>query len=317
MRFLLTIVAIVVVAYGIGFYLTVPANPEVRFWREVVERRETELTQVRKQQPDAPVLIFTGGSSCAFSIDPAIIERTCGLPAFNLGLPVSAGRQYLVHQALAQTRKGDILVVCLEPDALTFANHDSSSSKLSFALSATAGHPSEAAGGETYGEKPAVRDYLNLSRPGPGYLATFAAKAIAGKGYRYTAEDLRYHGRVETPVTNDDMPAAGDNTATGLAPDGSEFLKTLVHASARRGVRVVYAMPWHYTASSSIAHNRQNNLKILADIRSILPVIDDGFAGAADNRGWFSDSPQHLTAAGSSVRSTAVADALKQLPATK
>ena len=70
-----------------------------------------QLVQVRAEYLSTVSIIFI--TSCAFSIDPKIIEDKCGMPAFNLGLPVSAGPKYLLYQALEKTRPGDILVVAL------------------------------------------------------------------------------------------------------------------------------------------------------------------------------------------------------------
>lgn len=306
MRFLVAIVACVIAAFAVGAYLAIPANPEVRFWREVVELREAEIETVRKQAPPTPIIFFTGGSSCAFSIDPAIIEQSCGLSAFNLGLPVAGGGKYLVHQALAQAREGDILAVCLEPDILSHYIEDGRPTKFSFIMSSAAGTPSEASGGETFGQSPAIRDYLNFSRPGPAYLSTLAAKMIVGRGYRYTTHDIRYRGRVETSLRDDGMRAGGISKATRLSADGRVFLETIIQVAFKRHVTVVYSMPWHFTAEESLIECRINHQSLMNDIRTIMPAIDDGFAGAVSDASYFSDTPLHLSAAGAAHRSRAL-----------
>jgi hypothetical protein len=48
----------------------------------------------------------------------------------------------------------------------------------------------------------------------------------------------------------------------------------------------------------------------LQEIGMILPVLHDPSCGAAAEASWFSDSPQHLTAEGSRLRSTEVAEAI-------
>jgi hypothetical protein len=40
LRFPLAITATVLAAYALSLYLTVPANPEVKFWRHAIERRD-------------------------------------------------------------------------------------------------------------------------------------------------------------------------------------------------------------------------------------------------------------------------------------
>jgi hypothetical protein len=311
MRFPAAILACVAAAYGLGFYLAIPANPEIGFWREVVKRRESEIAEARKTQPDRAIIFFTGGSSTAFSIDPQIIENTCGMPSFNLGLPVAAGGEYLLHQALSACKPGDFLVVCLEPDLLTYSAKERSPSTFSFAMAASAGHPSEAGGGVTFDQSISIRDYLNLSRPGPRFLATLGVKMLAGKGYRYTPADIRYRGRLETLMRYPTLAPSGPAHATRLSCPGATFLQTFRRAAVNRNVRVFYSMPWQYTGENDLAENRRCKRELLKDIETIMPVLHDDFAGSISDAGYFSDTAMHLGATGSQVRSTTVAAALK------
>jgi hypothetical protein len=311
-RFLAAILACLVAAYALSFWLTIPANPEVRFWRDVVARRDAEIAHVRKEQPDTPIIFFTGGSSCAFSIDPKIIEETCGMPAFNLGLPVSAGPKYLLHQALAKCRKGDLLVVCLEPDELTYDSYFAPTS-FTFALALLDGDPAATHGGTSFGGRLSLRDYLNYSRPGPRYITTWIAKAATGKGYRYMTRDIRYHGHIETQVSAPSLPLAGPKAVTQVHPVGRQLLETFKTAAKRKGVRLIYSMPWMLTAAHAAEQNRAANLKILESIRSIIPSFDDGYQGVALDPALFSDSGLHLSAAGSKLRSIALAESLRAL----
>jgi hypothetical protein len=311
MRFPIAILLTILAAYALGFWLAVPANPEVKFWQEVVERRDREIAGVRKENPDTPIIFFTGGSSCAFSIDPKIIEETCGLPAFNLGLPVAAGGKYLLHQALEKTKQGDVLVVCLEPDVLSHYKENYSPSKFSFALAAAAGRPSESSGGATFAQTPSIRDYLNFTRPGAGHLSTLGAKVASGRNYRYTESDLRYRGRVETPIKTPELPASEATLETHLTQDARKFLKTFVKAASGRKVKVLYSLPWVFTDEESVAKSRSNKQILTTDIQTILPTLNDGFYGVASESAYFSDSALHLTAEGSALRSQALAIALK------
>ena len=310
MRFLALILACTAAAYALAFGIAVPGNPELKFWRAVDQSRDREIAAVRQADPTPSLLLFTGGSSCAFSIDPEIIEQTCGRPTFNLGLPVAAGAKFLLHQALAKARSGDTLVVCLEPDLLTYPEAFKPST-LSFGLATLAGDPSGAVGGSSFDQDLDFRDCLNLSRPGPSHLATLIGKSAAGKEiYRYGIDDLRYRGRVETPDREPDLPRIGPKSSDQLTPAARELLTTFRDAADRKGVRIAYSMPWVLTAADAATTNRAVNRRILDAIDPILPVLDDGWLGVSTDPAHFSDSGLHLTAEGARLRSSGLAKAL-------
>lgn len=311
MRFTAALLACAAAAYGIGFYLSIPANPEVKFWKDVIDRREAEIAALRKNQPVTPIIFFTGGSSTAFSIDPGIVEKTCNMPSFNLGLPVAAGAEYLLHQALATCNSGDILVVCLEPDLLTYSTKESSPSAFSFAIATSMGHPSQAGGGDSFGHTTSFRDYLNLSRPGSRYLATLGARMVTGKKYRYGPADLRYRGRIETPVHNASLEVSGPALATHLSKQGETLLHAFRKAADHKNVALFYSMPWILTSDHALIENRTNKRKLLEDIRRIIPVLHDDFVGCENDLSNFSDTAMHLSGKGSEVRTRSVADSLR------
>lgn len=310
MKFLFQSLAALAIAYGMAFCLTVPMNPETKFWRALDQTRDREIAETRLAHPGKPVIFFTGGSSCAFSIDPAAIEEKCGLPAFNLGLPVAAGAKYLLHQALEKTRPGDILVLALEPDELTYPSHFPPNS-LSYGLATLGGQPSGTVGGDSFGASMSLRDFLNLSRPGPSYTATWLSKASFGKkAYRYEPEDIRYHGRVETPVADAGIALTGEKKVDSLSESGKWLVGTFRDACRRKKVHLVYTMPWVLTSGEAANNNRKANTAILGSIGNTIPAVDDGFQGVGTERRYFSDSGLHLSAEGSRIRSNALAEAL-------
>ena len=297
-------------AYALSAALTITVNPETVFWAEAVARREAAAAAIRKASPGQPIIFFAGGSSCAFSIAPKIIEETTGQPAINLGLPAAAGVRYILHQALRQAEPGDLIVVCTEPDFLTFPDQESSPSKTGFALEAKRGNLTESAGGSTFGEIPSISDYLTLPRPGAGYLITLAGRSISGKGYRYKTNDIGYRGIIRTDVRDPDLRGMGDFDVTSLHPEGRLLLEAFAAAAKRKGVRLAYSMPWYFTDTASLAHNRAKKQKVLADIATIMPVIEDGFSGAMDGIENFADSGLHLSDKGTAARSRAVGKAM-------
>lgn len=301
MRFLLSILLCLIAAYALSLYLTVGANPEVTFWREVMVKRDKDIEVARRAMPDSAAVFFTGGSSTAFSIDPLIVEEGCGLPSFNLGLPISAGAPYILHQAFKRTRPGDTLVICLEADILSFGG-ETKSSTLSLALGLLEKEPSGAAGGSTFNSSLGPRQALNLSRPGPRFLLTLAGRQVMNKGYRYKLSDIRYHGRIETGQDNPSMVALAETSSRRLHPEGRKLLETLSKAAKSRGVSLYYSMPWRWVLPEFEEAWRTANLELLREINAIVPILNDGSGGVASRREYFSDSHQHLTAEGSAER---------------
>jgi hypothetical protein len=187
-------------------------------------------------------------------------------------------------------------------------NPEPSPSKFSFAMAVADGKPAQAAGGETFGNHPGLREYLSLPRPGAGYLATFVARKITGSGYRYKGADMRYRGRIETPARG--AVAVEGHSKRALSRYGKELLARVKSQADIRGLRVAYSMPWQLVEERNLGDSRGKNRELLREIGLILPVLPDESRGAAAEAAWFSDSSQHLTAEGSRVRSTEVAEAV-------
>lgn len=311
MKFPALLLAALLAAYALSAVLTITVNPEVVFWNDAIEQRQNAIVKIRAEQPDTPIIFFTGGSSCAFSIAPEIIEETTGLPAINMGLPVASGAKYILHQALREARPGDLVIVCLEPDLLTQPDQEASPSKIGFALEARRGNLTAAAGGSTFGENMEIADYLTLTRPGTSYLITLAGRSLTGKGYRYKPSDIHHHGLIQTDVRDPALQPRGNITAESLHPQGRRLLQSLASAAKNKSVRLAYSMPWHYTAHDSIDNNRACNREILDDIARIMPILEDSYSGAMPDSDNFADSPLHLSGLGTTTRSKALAIALR------
>jgi hypothetical protein len=203
-------------------------------------------------------------------------------------------------------------VIGLEADFLAFES-DYPASMFSFGLSLLNGKPSATVGGDSLGERLTVPEALTLARPGPRYLLTLLYRGASRKGYRYTPQDYRYHGRMETPVEDPGMTPHRIDGELHLSRSGHRLLRTFRDAASNRGVRLFYAMPLRWTSPEDAEASRQANASLLRDIDQIIPVIDDGTRGVSTDRSHFADSHQHLTAAGSAKRTRALAPVLAKL----
>jgi hypothetical protein len=61
-----------------------------------------------------PRLILAGGSSWAFGVQSPRLERALGRPVVNLGLHAGLGREFMLREAEAAVRAGDVVVLSLE-----------------------------------------------------------------------------------------------------------------------------------------------------------------------------------------------------------
>lgn len=310
MRLLLKILTALMLAYGSGYALRVSLNPEVVFWTEVIRKRDAETDILRQRGQNQSLLFFTGGSSCAFSVDPAIIGSMLGIPCMNLGLPVACGREYIVDQALRRCRAGDMLVLCLEPDTLCYASESPLPSPMAYALEAKLHNPVSAIPLSTAGPLSDTSGWLSIARPGVSYGITWLGRTITGKGYRYKPADIRPGGRVETPEKPEQYSLPGRKGIQSLAPDAREFLAHVAATASRKGVRIAYSFPWQLTRSEDLGANRESHKAVAAEISTFMPVIKDDSMGCVDNPDFFSDTIQHLTASGSTARSRELASAL-------
>jgi hypothetical protein len=286
------------------------ANPETRFWHALHARRVGDHDALHGAHPGKPSVIFTGGSSCAFSIDPIIISEATGLPAFNYGGAARSGAKFLIGNALARCRNGDILVLALEPHFLTEPGREQAT-QLGMSLAIAMKDPELALGGACFDSSVSLRDITNLLRPGARYMATWIGKAARGDlSYRYTLDDYREGGRLDTSFDNKWLAASRALPPQHLTEEGKQLLREVVRIGNERNLKVIYALPWAYTESEHVEANRKLNRTLLDEIAAIVPVLEDPMLGAIDDRSLFSDTEYHLSDAGSRRRSEAVVKAL-------
>jgi hypothetical protein len=303
MRLFLRLLATAILAFAAGAFVLLRENPEASFWAAVRDRQEQELASLRARHPGQPVILFAGGSSCAFSVDPAFVSAEAGRPACNLGTSAWSGPKFYLHQAFKCARRGDLLVLAIEPNFLTEPGLLEPTS-LGLALAWGRGDPDGAVGGSSFGESIGLRQQIELSRPGARYLVTWLGKKITrGEPYYYSAADLRPGGRLET--------RRGHPTGRGderlhpgeLTPEASAMLERAAWFAGQQGIRVVYALPWYFTAGDSAAANRGVRRVLLEQVARIMPVLEDPALGIQTDPSLFSDTNFHLTAAGSERRS--------------
>lgn len=74
------------------------------------------LKGIFAERTKSPKIVLLGGSATAFSIDSKVIEGMCGMPVVNLGLHAGLPFRFYLESIERHVKRGDIVVVALEPD---------------------------------------------------------------------------------------------------------------------------------------------------------------------------------------------------------
>jgi hypothetical protein len=68
----------------------------------------------RLEETKSPRILIVGGSSAAFGVNSAALERVSGRPVVNLGLNAGLGLRFILAQAASAVRPGDLVVLMPE-----------------------------------------------------------------------------------------------------------------------------------------------------------------------------------------------------------
>jgi hypothetical protein len=88
----------------------------IYFWKAKKRQIAAEVS--------GPRVLLVGGSGTLYSVRAATLETQFGFPVINLALHAGLGVDYLLWDARAVARQGDIVVLFIEPNLLAHAGHD-------------------------------------------------------------------------------------------------------------------------------------------------------------------------------------------------
>lgn len=294
------LIAAALAAWLVGAWYTVKVNPEVAFFSRVHEKKVEWLAAA----PATNRVFFVGGSSCMTSIDPVRLRDTHGLNVVNLGLGAGMGAKYLGRYALDPLRRGDRLVISME-QGLMIGPVDWKSLGVQFAA---------ANGLWSTVDEPGVWDMphvLLMLRPGGYHTFTLLGKALLRQPwYRYQEDEIRPGGWHEVAARRD-VPSPGPGPSA-LSPQARQWLRDVKADCERLGVEVVYAVPWIYGDESEAAAMREANRKFLADVSSVIPVLQDPELGVHTARADYADTLAHPTGDGARLRTDRLADIIRR-----
>ena len=283
---MITITSIaVLVAMIFSYYQTTQWNPEMRFWRAAAVAKSEWMDSLRKSE-ETPVIICLGGSATGFGIDAEYADRELGCRLANFGLHAGMGADALTGFALSKAKKGDTLLVMLEPELLA-------DSEMETALGVQFSY---AIGERNILNWDGATSSFHLAnlRPGASNIFGVIGKILMGRPmYRYQLKDMRKGGLLTTPVTSG--LAARKSSPEKLSESAKRLLKDLVSVARERKIEVIYGFPWVYSDEENAYLVRRDRLKFLNDVEKIMPVIYEDGLGVSTEKINFRDSPQHLS----------------------
>ena len=297
---------VAMVAWAVCAVYSVWLNPEVRFYTALSRiqdawSRKMELAYTNK-------VVVYGGSSCTFSIDGEQMLRDYNLPTVNRGLAAGFGVKIPTLNALKDLKRGDTLIVALEPGQLTDSTEPTA---LATQFSYAVGHPGWTT--KPMLKMPAIGRVSSLLalRPGSYHFLTLIGKLVQGRPlYRYDVTNAHPSGWMTTEVRLpiDGPPGHGDY----LSDDVKRFLPTLRDWCTERGVRVAYSLPWAYCPTEKIETFQRHNAATLLKVAEFLPVLKDQSLGANPDVALFADTGWHFTAAGATLRTADLGVAIQK-----
>ncbi|MBJ7258071.1 MAG: hypothetical protein JHD33_00915 [Chthoniobacterales bacterium] len=310
-RLTLSLLAIALLAAAVGATYVLHFNPEMHFWRQAAERKLSWVDKMRQQH--GRVIGVVGGSTTTFGVDADYLSRQHGLPVANLGLHAGMGPDVCTGFGFAALRKGDTLVVSLEPSMLI---EPSAQKPLGSRLALVLNRPEIC----SWDHPPTLLSRLSVAaqlQPGGYHVVTMLGKMAMNKPlYRYSIDQAMPGG---LQVTSEHRPfvasmdLSGGANMPGLSEDGRKLLQRIKNEADHRGINVVYVLPWAYWPEETSGLRRAANDKLLAQISEAMPVIREANLGVHSELEDFSDSGQHLTAAGAKKRSQVLATTLQRL----
>ncbi len=309
-RLSLLLLAVALLAIALGVLYSLKLDPEISYWAAASELKLDWVEEMRRKH--GYVIGVVGGSTTTFGIDGEHIHKEYDLPAANLGLHAGMGPDACVGFGFAALKRGDTMILSLEPGMLT-KDDGTASTRLGRKLALRL-------------ESPEMINWRNGSpystlsppaqlQPGGYHFITMLGKLVLSKPlYRYSVEDMRPGG---LQTTTERRPLAttygveAEDSKHLLSSDGRTFLEAVRDEADRRGINLAYVLPWNYAPLDFSATRRAGNMKFLNEVQQFVPILDEPQLGVHVVEKDFADSSQHLTAHAAKRRSAQLAKSLK------
>lgn len=295
-----------------NFYMN-RINPEVQFWNDLSK----EQTRWASEQIDRR-FVFTGGSSCVFSINPEIIKKEYNLSVINAASGAGLGRPFHLDSANRFLRKGDVLILNFETDYWSQDNSPLSTPPLgsacwySFLKDAQVSDPLSIELAQRLGVEGSLYSKVD-NRIGAEHFTLMGVKLLIGrKLYRYSKANIHPGAYCSTDfkVKLSGSEDLLDKTITESRRNFLIQLKKLLH---EKGINMAVSIPWFYVDESCADEARSQYNTLKKEIEEICPVMPDPYLGSRTERKVFADSSWHLSEEAAIQRSRLVGEFLTTL----
>ena len=287
-------------------------DPEAIFWRQVFEDQNKRAHAARIKADDKPIIFVGGGSSCSFSIHADVLTETTGLQAVNLGGSAGMGYRFLIDLATRHAKRGDIVILHLEPEI--FQEHSKKTSPLGIKIDLPSGVFQNGHGaylGNLY-EEP-IKEKIKALKPGAQFFGVLAAKvARRGPMYRYQINEIRENGSLSIKVAepNTDIEPFKEMTSWAKTKGIQSELEWLAQYAQENDIQIFFTLPWESYRNEALEKQRAEHARYLDEIEKKLPVLRDEMMGAVGDNSLFLDSGFHMTTKGGLLRSRALGESL-------
>lgn len=276
------------IGYLVGSVLSIEPQYSKTLYGELNEKYD-RLRSLRGEQK----IVIIGGSSVAFGIDSAMIEKYTSLPVVNFGLYAALGTKLMLDLSRSSIGKGDIVILAPEADAQTLSLYFSSLHTLR-ALDDEPGMARELSVSERFSLLAAMWDLLAEKR---GYRdrGTPDPEGVYNSGNFNEYGDMIYPRRENIMAGYADENSPLDLSPDILSDDFAEYLNDYISYCESRGATVYFSYcPMNELALTDAArdggvydfdrHMRENiKCEFITDINS-----------SVMNGGYFYDSNFHL-----------------------
>ncbi len=122
------ILSLIIIALPFLSVITAAVATPAQYLNTFVGRLDEKFD--RLNEIDEPKIVIVGGSSAAFGIDSAMIEKYTGMPVVNFGLYAALGTKLMLDLSRSGINKGDVVIIAPELEAQTFSLYFNSETTL-------------------------------------------------------------------------------------------------------------------------------------------------------------------------------------------